>query len=677
LRRGESSEGGIFIDTPQALAWFDFDGITPPADFLEDPINAIDAFIAPLIGDDATYAVQLTSTCGLVRDGDKWLGYYDFSHVRFRLFVHLDKRISCLELAAWSHRLGADPSLAGVVQPVYVARPLWMKKPGTDILASTGIPTCWLVKRDDDVAHVPDDLQVEAQWWKREGKASQESHHHDADAAILAIGSDGIIYPHLKNAARHMLKKVPFVEGTSMQEHAVMITQMLRDRISDLRDSVVANLVQHGRNPRDVEERLRAVCRWTKGSIERGGGRGGNKLIRRKKVDQQAAADTGLTLDECRKMIEKAINAWRQEATVKPDTVTEESDIECACKWEQEMREAANAAKAAWQAAYREWRESLSPQAAEREQEAHGFLERELERLKRAEADTQAARKRLKSTETRRVIHVIKAPTGSGKSHLGHAAAADLTKADADTNVLVLVPNHQLSAEQENALIAKFGEGIAAVWRGRDADDPLNAGEKMCLRPDDVKAVLKAGGSANSLCGTNDRLCPYFGRCGYQRQKAQQPRIWIGSHELLKHPKPEAFGKIKWIFIDENCVNSFLFGVEGAAFDLAFETFDDADEIQDRIDVLEGNDDDNDKELAGHLILLSARRSQFLKAIEDMPDGPLAKLPFFTEETCRETRRLEWKLKIDPCITPEMDSEKIIAVAERAAANNNSVRMRE
>jgi putative DNA primase/helicase len=287
-------------------------------------------------------------------------------------------------------------------------------------------------------------------------------------------------------------------------------------------------------------------------------------------------------------------------------------------------------------------------------------------------------------------VHQIAAPTGVGKSTEVRSSAVrtikmiadylkDLSGSDAkliferfnpgpydpesEPSFVLAVPHHALSDELIAAFKKEFaGEDIeVAVWRGMLGDDPEQPGQLMCHRPDDIRKLRDAGLSSSELCsqrrddGTIE-YCPFFEKCGYQRQKAMQARIWIVAHETLVHQKPAALGDVMRIYIDEHFIDAFMFGIESPNL-LPLSAI-----------VAEPND----------ITDLKHRQVALYEMIRELPDGPipLASLPAWGAEICMSTSKLEWRLKQDPGIDPGMQGDALAKALSAVSGNNTRVRQR-
>lgn len=104
---------------------------------------------------------------------------------------------------------------------------------------------------------------------------------------------------------------------------------------------------------------------------------------------------------------------------------------------------------------------------------------------------------------------VIGADVGVGKSTSTLPQLVKLCTENPNLRVAYLVPMHKLARES----LERFeGTGVrVARYIGADQPDPDAEGELMCRRPDDLAAVVAAGGKRTALCGASDdcHLCPF------------------------------------------------------------------------------------------------------------------------------------------------------------------------
>jgi hypothetical protein len=174
-------------------------------------------------------------------------------------------------------------------------------------------------------------------------------------------------------------------------------------------------------------------------------------------------------------------------------------------------------------------------------------------------------------------VTLLIAPTGTYKSTELRQAAVGYVRANPGRTVVLLVPTHELGEEQLRKLHEEHPEGdfTAKIWRGRFRVDPEFVGpipadaepKQMCWRADVGKPVEDHLVNVNHLCargrGERKARCEFFECCGWQRQSAAKPDIWIAAHELVTHEMPKAFGDVGRIFIDETPTDAFLFGTNG------------------------------------------------------------------------------------------------------------------
>lgn len=282
-----------------------------------------------------------------------------------------------------------------------------------------------------------------------------------------------------------------------------------------------------------------------------------------------------------------------------------------------------------------------------------------------------------------------RADVGVGKSQRFRAAAVRfLSRTKHEGCVVIAIDHHALSDEQ----LKKFHEEhpntqfVVAVWRGRNAYDPQQPDPSdptgkarllMCLRAADAEEVGKHGFSVeNCLCRYVDRetdeeiVCPHYDEdapmpCGYQRQQRQHASVWLCAHETLVHQMPDVFGKVLMLYIDEDPLDAFLFGLDENEMKQFIMPLDALKKVPHTI-----KDEDDRKSLANG-------RRKLHRILAKLPLGPVpvnVLRDFFKEET-DTLQRLEWEAKItDIDIRPDMDSQTI---AERLAPAANNKRIRQ
>jgi hypothetical protein len=121
------------------------------------------------------------------------------------------------------------------------------------------------------------------------------------------------------------------------------------------------------------------------------------------------------------------------------------------------------------------------------------------------------------------------------------------------------VPTHRLGRDLEQQFL---DHGVVArIFRGREADDPLNPGAKMCLALDKVAIAIETKQPVERSCCKNKDVCPFYDQCGYQRQKAKGVEAWIFATDMIFHKQP-AIGKLRALVIDEGFWQKALRGID-------------------------------------------------------------------------------------------------------------------
>jgi putative DNA primase/helicase len=157
-------------------------------------------------------------------------------------------------------------------------------------------------------------------------------------------------------------------------------------------------------------------------------------------------------------------------------------------------------------------------------------------------------------------VFAVQADTGTGKTRQWcKTVAAPLVAAG--QHPVLAVPRHRLGDEIVS-LLTETGS-TARVYRGRNADDPEAPGEKMCRELERVALIGEALGSVStSACKNRDNKCPAFEMCGYQRQRLQQPDVWVIPHQLLFHERPDFILAPAALGIDESLWGASLRGLD-------------------------------------------------------------------------------------------------------------------
>lgn len=298
------------------------------------------------------------------------------------------------------------------------------------------------------------------------------------------------------------------------------------------------------------------------------------------------------------------------------------------------------------------------------------------------------------------------AGVGVGKTHVSLEGVGDyLLKGPADRQaprlVILIIPDHALGEDVAKRFRRMFPSMLCQVYRGIERPDPdapgfddpaIREDDKipMCRRLADAKAVIEAGGSLGSLCGSRKRgHCPHHPKrpdvsperiCGRQRQRTIRHGLLVlaGPTGLTRAP-PEGFkrtakvkvptkdrhGAIKQkkrptpipvadvLIVDEPKFVSMLCGCAEKPYDISL----------DRITLptrrFPGDEDTIDDEARAQVIVSALGRLS--AALSGMPVGPL------TAETLREigdladwpmVRRAALTFKADPADFTKPDTPK-------------------
>ena len=153
-------------------------------------------------------------------------------------------------------------------------------------------------------------------------------------------------------------------------------------------------------------------------------------------------------------------------------------------------------------------------------------------------------------------VHAVKIDFGTGKSQAMRRAVARLLRQMREHNdnrtVVIFVPTHELSQEQAKLFETEpdaIAAGLrAAIWRGREAEDPDAPGNPMCQDLDAIADALYAvTDPQTAVCRRVESdivaECRFFPECSYQRQRAVEADVWFAAHEMLFSEKPAALGE--------------------------------------------------------------------------------------------------------------------------------------
>ena len=276
---------------------------------------------------------------------------------------------------------------------------------------------------------------------------------------------------------------------------------------------------------------------------------------------------------------------------------------------------------------------------------------------------------------------------GLGKTrHAGMALAglggfiAAAKAAGKPHRVLYLTPRHDLHEE----IVIRLRElGLtAAIWRGRDADDPHAAapapGTKpaaMCINPLAASDAVKAGYRVSeAACGTglpDEPSCALFHECSFNRQHAlvAAADVALAANQLAFRQLPAPVGKgIGLVIFDEG------FWQTGLTPNRALRLADHVEQVErfpplrkDMISGLPVRDD-----MATNDMLTLSRRLQV--AFENTPEDAFLTRDSvvaagLTAENCHQAVRMEWNRKVEGQMRPGMSRKARQEALDRAAGN--------
>lgn len=254
-------------------------------------------------------------------------------------------------------------------------------------------------------------------------------------------------------------------------------------------------------------------------------------------------------------------------------------------------------------------------------------------------------------------VQGIRVDVGAGKSVAARREAARLLaalRARKDRRkVAFAIPTHALGAEAAEAFNAlpeaRAARLRAAVWRGREAQDPQQPGKAMCHDLAAVRDAQSVGAPVERhVCRDRDRqvACPLFSVCGYMRQKREKADVWFVPHEILFGSKPAAIGKLAALIVDETAWPDGLEGVNGPPLELSADSF--------------HNDVDVPNDADGSARLREVHRF-FREALVTHPLGPLSRKHLLAAglnaDTGHDGHELSWKRLTMPDIYPGMQPE--------------------
>lgn len=288
----------------------------------------------------------------------------------------------------------------------------------------------------------------------------------------------------------------------------------------------------------------------------------------------------------------------------------------------------------------------------------------------------------------------IAAVLGAGKSTTArHGLVSWIPQqqaAERPHRVLWLIPTHKLGNEAAEDFAAL---GLhAAVLRGRDAVDPdADEGTRMCLDREAVTdAVVNGLDVEKSICGSplnGGKVCAFYHKCGYQRQKARvaQADIIIAAHQALFNTPPKIVtANLGLVVIDESFWQAGLkpnreTRLEGFADTVnRFPPLRDADaryglggkkkrRDQDAPPPRMEPDPKATEKLRGWASLLE--EALFRIPVDELVDKAAIVATGLTAEDCRDAAKLEWRRQVEVAVWPGMPAKARKEAIAQSGAN--------
>ena len=258
----------------------------------------------------------------------------------------------------------------------------------------------------------------------------------------------------------------------------------------------------------------------------------------------------------------------------------------------------------------------------------------------------------------------LKVDFGLGKTEQALQLAARTIKGGKGS-VVYAVPTHKLSSELEQRARKLAGDISSEVWRGREADDPDNPGKAMCLDIEAVQDVQSVGEDPQKLvCENDDRQCPFFSECGYQRQRKKRADLWLVAHHSLFTQKPASISEPCLTIIDEAFWQA---GLQEAGAGITPDDLRDMAVVPNKagqIDRIKSADLEADlRPTKNKLIAILEKHELGGLRREDLLEGGL------TEDECRKASGMEWERKWPVRVHPGMDKQRRREAISEARAN--------
>jgi putative DNA primase/helicase len=261
-------------------------------------------------------------------------------------------------------------------------------------------------------------------------------------------------------------------------------------------------------------------------------------------------------------------------------------------------------------------------------------------------------------------VQAVSVDVGLGKTRTWRERVAPALVGGGLPGILA-VPRHRLGDEIVRDLAAA---GIRVrVYRGREAADPEQPGEKMCRALERATLISDAlGGVSRRACKHKESVCEFYDVCGYQRQRRALPDIWVVAHQLLFQARPSFIPEPASLVTDEAFWSGALHGVDRPV--KLWVT-----EIRETREIRKP-DGGRYTGSTADLMTISDRLCSVLDVEEEgrIRKDTLTKA-HLTAADFREARRLEWRRKIEIEVEPTTPLAVVRARGSKIVAHNQLV----
>jgi len=261
-------------------------------------------------------------------------------------------------------------------------------------------------------------------------------------------------------------------------------------------------------------------------------------------------------------------------------------------------------------------------------------------------------------------VQAVSVDVGLGKTRTWRERVAPALVGGLFPGVLA-VPRHRLGDE----IVRDLAEaGITArVYRGREAADPEQPGEKMCRELDRATLIWEALGEVSRRsCRHKESICEFYDVCGYQRQCRADPDIWVVPHQLLFRARSRFIPAPASLVIDESFWSGALHGI-----DRPLKLW-----ITDLRAVREIEKPGGER-YTSSIAELMAISDRLCSALEGEEEGRIRRgaltAAYLTAADCRAAHRFEWQRKLDIEVEPTTTLAVVRARCSKIVAHNQLV----